>query len=363
MNGIALRGPRETKVSLRTGRHALEQVNTALDLEELESLGKPAENASDPLRTSLGLSLSKRVSEASQKHKRTRMESLRSLTARFLAENVDAIPQKILAQYTWSQMKPVWDHIINGNFDSLAAYAKFATTYLQETIERKIVHISIDDLARILGKIVALTLRYVEEIQNPERPLPWMLQLDLSHISVPSEVLLQLGNIPGLSVLKVNDCGVHKNTYAHWSRSGAAGGFKSLALLDIRRNRISALELFSILPQLRELSSLQLVRCDKHEFLSVFLGNSVGSVLEVLEDRWKSICGTPRATIELRVHLGSHADRRPFVAASEDMLIDMTRLRTTHNESVAQEQALKRKQTKRAKRKKTASSGLDYLDF
>lgn len=361
MNGS---GKSNTKVIRHKNRNAVEQFNDALDREELCPMAKPTQTVASHLKTSLGSSLSYKFQKLPSRRKLVGVQSLKVLAAKFLAQNVDAIPRKVLTQFGWTHTKAIWDQIQEGLLDSLETFAKFAAAFPDDMNDKKTVHTSLVDLPRILSGLISLLQHHTEELHGPRRPLPWVLHLDLSQISVPIEMLLQLGTLPGLTVLKVNDSGITTSVVSHWSRSQAAGGFAALRLLDIRHNSSGFGDQSIILPKLFCFDTLQFIRCDRVSVDSL-IGSSQDQERRLI--LWHSIMTDPRATIELRAHLGSQADRRPVTIATDDVIIDIHLARNSTSETaVALPQSRERLSVallRRQKRQKrlAAQSGIGSL--
>lgn len=322
MNGT--QKSRTPAVKYKGNRHAVSQFNEALDREELKPLVNHSSTASDALKSSIGASLSYRFQRTCSKSDKRQLQPLKHIVASFLAHNVDAIPQKVLSQFSWAQVKPVWEQVQSGLLDSLETFAKFASAFPEDMIDRKTLHASIIDLPRMLSAVITLLLQYTEESRGPGVTLPWFLHLDLSHSPVTTDLLLQLGTVPGLTVLKVNDANITTSIINHWCRSQAAGGFSSLRLLDLRTNSTGISDLSASVHKLCRFAALQMIRCDCIANSEVL---SLEADQQAQKERWNSISSEPRATVQLLAHLGSHADRRPVVIASDDMLIDVPRAR------------------------------------
>lgn len=292
-----------------------QQFNRALDLEELRSLPRP-KGTDTFARSSISEHLL--LPTIAKKRRESRpMASLKMTAARLLAHNVEAIPLQVLSQFQWSHIRSIWEVIEAELLDTLEVFVKFATAFPNDMRARKVLHVSLADLPTALRSIITRLYKAGED-KIILGDIPWALQLDLSHVPLDAEVLLQLGSIPGLSVLKINDSTINDSTINHWTRSQSAGGFAYLRLLDIRSNPIKNLS--SCLEKLVNFPRLQMIRANTAKGWSA-------AISPMEEERhlrlWQDAECDKGAVIELKAHLGSKADRRPLLPAAEQVIIEV----------------------------------------
>lgn len=312
-------GSRRTKAPIR--RNVMQQLNRALDLEELVVLPKPAAYHTTAVgmaqSSQLQLLTSRPITRASRS-----IQSLKSIMANFIALNIEAVPSQVLMQYNWDQIEVIWDEIVKKMYDSIEVFAKFTMAFPQDMKARKVIHSSLDTLPGLIGRINAvamMSISYRKQLAMCSLP-PCALHLDLSHVPVAQDILLQLGAVPGLSVLKVSDTGLTNEMINHWARSESATGFSQLKLLDIRKNSRTLHNLQRALTTLVHFKVLQVIRCDK---LQVDIFDSAFEYTAERQERWHRISDESNALIEVITHLGSKADRRPLSEAIEDMFVDV----------------------------------------
>lgn len=304
-----------------TRSKTLAQFDAALDADELVPLHKP-----QVVKSSLGHSLAS--TQARQKTS-TRVQSLSTTCAQFLAQHVDSLPVEQLALLGWSLGALIWRKIDNSLLDSLEVVLKFASIY-PELKQHKRINVSLNDLSSLLSRIICSPYNTVTS--------HWLTSLDLSSLPIPVDLLLQLGTIHSLSVLLVSDAGLKDDTINHWCRSRAIGRFSRLRLLDISMNSgIKNTE--SALRKLTEFDSLQLVKCSQQ--------NSNILDQEQLEARWNVLSKPDCTTIDIVAHLGSRGDGRPVPDRSATSIIDMVELRQSAcDQVIATARSRKRKSSK-----------------
>lgn len=311
---------KRAKASLKT-QDARRQLMAALDADELLPMPKHPKSIT-ALDTSLGQILASQAS-AQRLAQRRKVLPLRTLTAQVLAHNADALPLDVLAQFDWPQVSHIWEVIKEEMLDSLGVFAKFATAFPNDFTYRKILHVSLQDLISALAKIAEVSVRMLRRMSVPRSPA-WALHLDFSHVAMPEETLLQLGTMPGLRILKINDSGLHDRTVKHWARSQSTGGFASLLQIDIRSNMFTNVDY--VVTILASFTKLRLLRCDATP-LWHFNALPEMESLRALWQRGEDFFGP---VIDLRTHYGSRADERPLSLDVDDVIIDLARLRARH---------------------------------
>ncbi|CCG82189.2 protein of unknown function [Taphrina deformans PYCC 5710] len=290
-------------------------LNRALDLEELTPVPRIASRIGLDA-PSIGEYLQSRATQHGTKKARP-LATLRTTAARFLARNVSAVPLHVLAQIQWTQARCIWEVVEAELLDSLDVFVKFATAFPADMSACKALNVSLAELPQALSTMISRLSQNLGGL--PTRgTIPWSLHLDLSHVPLESEVLLQLGRVPGLSVLKINDSNIDDNTISHWARSQSAGGFPQLSVLDIRANPLRKPEL--CLEKLIRFPKLRLIKCDATNSWPESASVEQKTQLNVL---WQDMQRHKGAVIEMKVHLGSRADRRPLRATVEETILDV----------------------------------------
>lgn len=313
--------PRARTRVLTTSHTAQSQFNLASDLEELVALPKP-QNSLAAGHSTLGEYLAKRPGRTRKSS--SGLKTLKEITARLLAHNLDAITTHVLGQFEWTHIKQIWAMVEEEMLDTIDAFAKFATAFPREFPARKSLHVSISDLAAALTKVIALALRCADGTEPHAAAPPWSFHLDLSHIPIPQDILLQMGSVPGLTVLKVNDSNVTDKTINHWSRSESATGFSRLQQLDLRSNLLKEPDV--AIQKLLQFRSLSQIRCDVTPQWKNVLSEDQQTLLQ---GDWLDRQKAALPVLELKAHLGSRADRRPLTPQKDEIIIDVATARNS----------------------------------
>lgn len=333
---------------------AVEQFNRALDLEVLVPLQRryfTEEDVMGEFPDDYGLTEPKGDALTNTGNK---LESMRTILARFLARNMMAIPLDVLKQLKWTHAKLIWDIVCEENLDTLNVFAKFAVAFPNDLAVLKTLHCAMQHLPEVLESIASVSFRHLSNASQKSTCLkqPWLLCLDLSHIPVSQEVLLQLGAMPALTSLAVNDAGITDETIRHWSRAQSVGHFSSLKFLDIRANSSGIKHLPKAMELLLRFEHLEFIRSD---YMDSDIYKNTKEEDSGYKATWSALFNDQQCTLALTAHLGSHADHRPVSWFQDSMIVNVksSRAKAQKSTTVIQHERpnilLRRKQKKQKK--------------
>ncbi|ORY85719.1 hypothetical protein BCR37DRAFT_386100 [Protomyces lactucae-debilis] len=265
------------------------------------------------------------------RQKESSFRSLKELCAIQLAVHIAALTPEVLGCLAVHQARLVWQAMQALLPSNLKVWILFASAFphelhLLEDVEAgegilhplvaRRTHVGVRELPQCLDFLANPTASSVSATPS------WQVLLDVSGMPIPVDMALQFGTIKNLLVLMAGNTTIDVSTVRHWCRAQSVGRFADLQLLQLESIAMP----WAVMMDLVAFPALQLVSCRCTASWPPWIRACL-STAEGWQNKVYTLKQTP--CLDIFVHLGSRADKRPTLPRTEGEVyfVDMSKVR------------------------------------